>query len=177
MSAAVALAPVLLDEAPQLEAAYKLQTSKGWALVVDDSPDIAEMLAAVLRHAGYDVSTAYSAQDALSAAFAQHFDLVVSDIGMPGMNGYELARALRETPEYGSVPMVAVTGFAMYGDRDRAIEAGFNDHLSKPIDPVRLTRGWTYHRRPQPQPCCTRGSILWLLRESYFAHEVGEARV
>src|SRR5215213_9402376 len=135
MSVAVALAP-LLNEAPQLEAAYKLQTSKGWALVVDDSPDIAEMLAAVLRHAGYNVTTAYSAPDALTAAFAQHFDVVVSDIGMPDMNGYELARTLRASPEYESVPMVAVTGFAMYDDRGQALEAGFNDHLCKPIDPV-----------------------------------------
>ena len=139
MSAAVAPA-LSLDETPQLEAAYKLRTSKGLALVVDDSPDIAEMLAAVLRHAGYDVSTAYSAQDALALAFATHFDLIVSDIGMPGMNGYELARALRAAPEYWSVPMVAVTGFAMYGDRGRALEAGFNDHLCKPVDPVSLTR-------------------------------------
>jgi CheY-like chemotaxis protein len=98
------------------------------------------MLAAVLRHAGYDASVAHSAAEALAAALTHHFDLVISDIGMPGMNGYELARALRATPEYGSVPMVAVTGFAMYDDRDRAIEAGFNDHLSKPIDPVSLTR-------------------------------------
>jgi CheY-like chemotaxis protein len=139
MSAAVAPAPSL-DETTQPEAAFKLQTSKGLALVVDDNPDIAEMLAAVLRHAGYDASTAYSAQDALAAAFAQHFDLVVSDIGMPGMNGYELARALRAAPGYESVPLVAVTGFAMYDDRDRAIEAGFNYHLSKPVDPVSLTR-------------------------------------
>ncbi len=51
-----------------------------------------------------------------------------------------MARTLRATPEYGSVPMVAVTGFAMYGDRGRALEAGFNDHLSKPVDPARLTR-------------------------------------
>ena len=138
-AAAVAFAPAR-SEAPQPEASYNLQTSKGLALVVDDSPDIANMLAAVLRHAGYDVTTAYSAQDALTAAFARHFDVIVSDIGMPGMTGYELARALRATPEYASVPMVAVTGFAMYGDRERALEAGFDDHLSKPVDPGDLRR-------------------------------------
>ena len=110
------------------------------ALVVDDDPDITDMLAAVPRHAGYTVSTAHSAPDALTTALSKHFDVIVSDIGMPGMTGYELARALRETPEYASVPMVAVTGFAMYGDRDRALEAGFNDHLSKPIDPGTLRR-------------------------------------
>lgn len=138
-AAAVAFAPAR-HESPQLVAAFELRTSKGRALVVDDSLDIAEMLAAMLRHAGYDATTAYSAQDALTAAFSQHFDVIVSDIGMPGMNGYELARALRAAPEYQSVPMVAVTGFAMYDDRDRALEAGFNHHLSKPVDPTALMR-------------------------------------
>jgi CheY-like chemotaxis protein len=96
------------------------------------------MLAAVLRLSGYDVSTAYSATGALDVARERRFDLVISDIGMPGMNGYELARLLRALPEYVSVPMVAVTGFAMYDDRDRALEAGFNTHLSKPINPSEL---------------------------------------
>lgn len=129
-----------LVETPQPEHALKPRTARRHALVVDDNPDITAMLAAVLRHAGYDVSTAHSAQDALEAALAKHFDALVSDIGMPGMNGYELARALRALPEYGAVPMVAVTGFAMYDDRDRAIEAGFDAHLSKPINPWDLTR-------------------------------------
>jgi CheY-like chemotaxis protein len=139
MSAAVALAPAL-EETPQPEPVFKPQLSKGRALVVDDNEDIADMLAAVLRQAGYNVSTAYSGPAALAEAFAGHFDIIVSDIGMPEMNGYELARALRAMPDYSSVPMVAVTGYAMYDDRDRALEAGFNDHLSKPIDPVNLTR-------------------------------------
>jgi CheY-like chemotaxis protein len=136
---AQAVAPVLA-ETPQPEYALNPRTVRRHALVVDDSPDIAAMLAAVLRHAGYEVSTAHSAQDALEAALAKHFDAVVSDIGMPGMNGYELARALRAVPEYGATPMVAVTGFAMYDDRDRALEAGFDAHLSKPINPWDLTR-------------------------------------
>jgi CheY-like chemotaxis protein len=139
MSAQAAVAPALA-EAPQIEPEYKLQESRGLALVVDDNPDITDMLAAVLRHAGYTVSTAYSAPDALDAALARHFDVVVSDIGMPGMNGYELAQALRAVPEYHSTRMVAVTGVAMYDDRDRALEAGFNTHLSKPIDPTALTQ-------------------------------------
>ena len=134
---AFALAPA---ETPQPEHALKARTARHHALVVDDSPDITDMLAAVLRHAGYEVSTANSAQDALEAALAQRFDVVVSDIGMPGMNGYELARALRALPEYSAVPMVAVTGFAMYDDRDRALDAGFNTHLSKPISPWDLTQ-------------------------------------
>jgi CheY-like chemotaxis protein len=135
--AAVALAP---DEVLQPEPALKLLTARRHALVVDDNPDITAMLSAVLRHAGYDVSTAHSAPDALAVALAKQFDVVISDIGMPGMNGYELARALREVPEYSATPMVAVTGYAMYDDRDRAMEAGFDTHLSKPIDPVDLTQ-------------------------------------
>ena len=139
MSAQAAVAPALAG-ATQVEPEYKLQECRGLALVVDDNPDITEMLAAVLRHAGYTVSTAYSAPDALDAALARHFDLVVSDIGMPGMNGHELARVLRAMPEYRSIPMVAVTGFDMYDDRQRSAEAGFNAHLRKPIDPAALTR-------------------------------------
>jgi len=139
MSAQAAVAPARAG-ATQVEPEYKLQECRGLALVVDDNPDITEMLAAVLRHAGYTVSTAYSAPDALDAALARHFDLVVSDIGMPGMNGHELARVLRAMPEYRSIPMVAVTGFDMYDDRQRSAEAGFNAHLRKPIDPAALTR-------------------------------------
>jgi two-component system CheB/CheR fusion protein len=73
-------------------------------------------------------------------ALARHFDVVVSDIGMPGMTGHELARALRAVPEYHSIPMVAVTGFDMYDDRERSAEAGFSAHLSKPINPLALTQ-------------------------------------
>ena len=139
MSAQVALAPAFA-EAPQVEPEFKLQECRGMALVVDDNPDITDMLAAVLRHAGYTVSAAHSAPDALNIALAKHFDVVVSDIAMPGMTGHELAQVLRAMPEYRSIPMVAVTGFDMYDDHDRSIEAGFDFHLSKPIDPVALTR-------------------------------------
>lgn len=129
-----------LAGAVQIEPEYKLQESTGLALVVDDNPDIAEMLAVFLRHAGYTVSTAYSASDALDAALARHFDVVVSDIGMPGMTGHELAQVLRAMPEYRSIPMVAVTGFDVYDDRERSLAAGFSAHLRKPIDPSALTR-------------------------------------
>jgi two-component system CheB/CheR fusion protein len=108
------------------------------ALVVDDAPDVVEMLAMLLRHSGYTVTTASSAPDALTAAQEGLFDVVVSDIGMPGMNGYELAEALRALPDYVGVPMVALTGFSMYADRERALASGFNAFLTKPIDPTAL---------------------------------------
>jgi CheY-like chemotaxis protein len=108
------------------------------ALVVDDSPDVTEMLATMMRHAGYEVATALSAPEAFAAARRERFDVVVSDIGMPGMNGYQLAEALRALPEYAHVPLVAVTGFTMYGDRERAHASGFDGFLTKPIIPSDL---------------------------------------
>jgi CheY-like chemotaxis protein len=138
MSAQAAVAQALV-ETPQTEPEFKVQECLGTALVVDDNPDITDLLAAVLRHAGYTVSSAHSAPDALTLALTRHFDVVVSDIGMPGMTGHELARTLRAMPEYRSIPLVAVTGFDMYDDRERSAEAGFSAHLSKPIDPLALT--------------------------------------
>jgi len=108
------------------------------ALVVDDVADVTEMISLFLGHAGFKVVTAESAAQALTLARTEVFDVVVSDIGMPLMNGYELAEALRELPDYQEVPMIAVTGFSMYDDRERALQSGFNAHLIKPIDPSAL---------------------------------------
>jgi CheY-like chemotaxis protein len=139
MSAHAAVAPAFA-ETQQIEPEFKTQECLGLALVVDDNPDITGLLAAVLRHAGYTVSSAHSAPAALTMALARHFDVVVSDIGMPGMTGHELARALRALPQYHAIPLVAVTGFDMYDDEERSAEAGFSAHLSKPIDPLALTQ-------------------------------------
>lgn len=108
------------------------------ALVVDDAPDVTEMLALFLQHAGYETVMAFSAFAALDAARTEQFDVVVSDIGMPGMNGYQLAEALRNLPEYNTIPMIAVTGFSAFDDRGRALKSGFNAHLTKPINPATL---------------------------------------
>lgn len=112
--------------------------AKPLALVVDDVADVTDMLSVFLSHAGYEVVTADCASAALAAAQSRHFDVIVSDIGMPVMNGYELAQALRAMPEYGAVPMIAVTGFSMYDDRERSLQCGFNAHLTKPIDLANL---------------------------------------
>jgi CheY-like chemotaxis protein len=111
---------------------------RGAVLVVDDVPDVTEMIELLLKHAGYDVSTAESAQDALHLARVNNYDLVISDIGMPEMNGYELAAALRELAAYNKTPLIAVTGYSEYDDRGRAVRAGFNVHLTKPIEPTQL---------------------------------------
>lgn len=107
-------------------------------LVVDDVNDVTEMISLFLKHAGYEVSTADSARAALHLAGERAFDLIISDIGMPSMNGYELAEALRRMPDYGEVPLIAVTGYTEYDDRGRSLRAGFNAHMTKPIDPTQL---------------------------------------
>ena len=107
-------------------------------LIVDDAPDVTEMIALMMSYAGYRVATAFSAAEALDAARTERFDAVISDIGMPGMSGYQLAEALRALPAYRSTPLIAVTGFTMYEDRQRALSAGFDDFLNKPISPGAL---------------------------------------
>jgi CheY-like chemotaxis protein len=109
--------------------------AKPRALVVDDAPDVTEMLSFLLRYAGYEVVAAYSGAQALQAARAESFDVVVSDIGMPGMSGYELAEQLRAIEDYRRTPLIAVTGFSMYDDRDRALAAGFDAFVNKPVNP------------------------------------------
>ena len=118
------------DKAP----AGNLQDHRS-ALVVDDVSDVTEMLSVLLTHAGYDVTAASSAAGAIELASNKSFDIVISDIGMPEMNGYELAKALRALPGYQDVPLVAVTGYSMFDDRSRSLTAGFNEHVTKPIDP------------------------------------------
>jgi CheY-like chemotaxis protein len=105
------------------------------ALVVDDVSDVTDMLSVLLTHAGYNVTCASTAPEAIALAREQHFDVIISDIGMPEMNGYELAQALRSLPGYETVPMVAVTGYSMFDDRSSSLSAGFNEHVTKPIDP------------------------------------------
>jgi CheY-like chemotaxis protein len=117
------------------QASLRESGNKGEALVVDDVADVTEMLSVLLTHAGYEVVTAGGAREALALAREHQFDVIISDIGMPEMNGYELATALRTLPGYERIPLVAVTGYSMFDDRNRSLRAGFNEHVTKPIDP------------------------------------------
>jgi CheY-like chemotaxis protein len=126
------------DLAPGSEKTDRELRNRRTALVVDDVADVTEMLAVVLTHAGYQVVTAGSAPAALKAARERQFDVIISDIGMPDMNGYQLAREVRLLPGYETVPMVAVTGYSMFDDKERSTNAGFTAHMTKPIDPRAL---------------------------------------
>ena len=107
-------------------------------LIVDDSEDITKMLEILLRKVGYDVVAVSSAMQALEVAQGEQFNLVIADIGMPGLSGYDLAAQLRALPEYNDVPMIAITGFAEYHDKQQVLHAGFNEYLKKPFDPQTL---------------------------------------
>src|SRR5262249_35516106 len=110
-------------------------------LVVDDEADVREMLHLVLSQAGADAQTASSAQEALRALDERPPDVLISDIGMPGVDGYALIQQVRARPaeQGGQVPAVALTAHARAEDRTRALEAGFQMHIPKPVDPTELT--------------------------------------
>jgi CheY-like chemotaxis protein len=102
-------------------------------LVVDDNADAADSLALLLQVRGDDVRIAYDGPEALEAERAFHTAVVLLDIGMPGMSGYEVARRMREVRGAG-VLIVAITGWGQDEDRARAREAGFDHHFTKPVD-------------------------------------------
>jgi signal transduction histidine kinase/CheY-like chemotaxis protein len=104
-------------------------------LVVDDNADAALMLTLLLRARGHEVRAAHSGPAALEAAVAFRPEAVVLDIGLPGMDGYEVARRLRTLPELAGALLVALTGYAQEEDRRRARAAGFNQYLIKPVEP------------------------------------------
>ncbi|HET9316665.1 MAG TPA: response regulator [Vicinamibacteria bacterium] len=111
-------------------------------LVVDDDTDTRELFAAVLTTGGASVSTASSASEALALLAGRPVDVVLSDIAMPGGDGYWLVRQIRALPDapVNAVPVVAVTAFGRDHSRSRALAAGFADHLQKPADPTLLCR-------------------------------------
>jgi signal transduction histidine kinase/CheY-like chemotaxis protein len=110
------------------------------ALVVDDEPDAREMIARILQLCGASVATAASAEEAWRAFRERTPSVVVSDVAMPGEDGYSLVRRLRQLPaaEGGAVPAVALTALAGPEDRRRALQAGFQIHVAKPVDPEEL---------------------------------------
>ncbi len=109
-------------------------------LIVDDNVDAADSLAMLLELDGHSVSTVYSAAAALEAVARLAPDMLFLDIGLPVMDGYEVARRLRSQAASAGLHMVAVTGYGQKEDRERALASGFDDHLVKPVTPESLER-------------------------------------
>jgi CheY-like chemotaxis protein len=103
-------------------------------LVVDDNVDSTRSLALLLELSGHQVRTAHDGPTALEAARGFRPTVALLDIGLPGMNGYELAKKMREKPVHKNVMLVAVTGYGQNADRQRSKEAGFDYHLVKPVN-------------------------------------------
>jgi CheY-like chemotaxis protein len=102
--------------------------------VVDDNRDAADSLGALFEMENFDVSTAYDGYAAVAAATQQQPDMIVMDLGMPGMDGYEAARLIRQQPGGETIQLVALTGWGQTDARRRTLDAGFDQHLIKPVD-------------------------------------------
>ena len=109
-------------------------------LVVDDNDDAAELLALMLAQAGYSTQVAHDGPSALAAVESWHPEIVILDIGLPGMSGYDVARALRNEGGAADLSLVALTGWGTERDKRDAVEAGFDAHLTKPVDARDLQR-------------------------------------
>jgi PAS domain S-box-containing protein len=109
-------------------------------LVVDDLRDSAESMAMILGKMGHETCTAYDGLDAIQAAAAFQPDVVLLDVGLPKMNGYDVARHIREQPWGGDVGLVALTGWGQEEDKRRSFEAGFDHHLTKPVEAAALEK-------------------------------------
>jgi CheY-like chemotaxis protein len=107
-------------------------------LIADDNRDAAESLSLLLELSGHEVRVAHLGETALSLAQAFRPDVALLDIGMPDLSGYEVARALRQEPWATHLQLIALTGWGQDHDRRAAMEAGFDHHLTKPVDPDQL---------------------------------------
>ena len=107
-------------------------------LVIDDNADAGDSVALLLRCLGHRAVVARSGEAGLAAALATRPDAILLDIGMPGLDGYEVASRLRARGDFEDVLIIAITGFGTESDRRRSREAGFDHHLVKPCDPEKL---------------------------------------
>ncbi|HWN40640.1 MAG TPA: ATP-binding protein [Thermoanaerobaculia bacterium] len=127
------------EEAPADDAQDEVRGASGRRiLVADDNRDSAESLGMLLELAGHQVRLAYDGQEALDAAGEFLPEVLLLDIGLPRMDGYQVAARLRQDPRHDGMLLVAVTGYGTESDRDRGRAAGFDHHLVKPVDPVAL---------------------------------------
>ena len=107
-------------------------------LVIEDNHDAADSLRMLLELDGHEVMVAYNGLAGIQAATACRPDVVLCDIGLPGLDGYGVVHALRHNPETATLRIIAVTAYSQDSDRRRSREAGFDLHLTKPVDPYEL---------------------------------------
>jgi two-component system, sensor histidine kinase len=113
-------------------------TSTKRVLVIEDNVDVADMLSEYLQQIGHAVIQAHDGRAGLDAAIRHQPEVIVCDLGLPGLDGYEIARSLRQMPQFRSSLLIAVSGYGDRVDRDKARTAGFSHHMTKPADPAEL---------------------------------------
>lgn len=121
---------------------------KASILLIEDNEQNRYLSTYLLEQDGHTVVHATNGPTGLDLAAREHFDLIVLDIQLPGMDGYDVARALRVLPATTTVPIIAVTSYAMAGDREKALAAGCSHYIEKPIDPATFADEVLRHRRP-----------------------------
>ncbi len=116
-------------------------------LMIEDNEQNRYLATFLLEKSGHAVVHAANGPAGLDLAVRVSFDLILLDIQLPGMDGYDVARALRDIPVLNSVPIIAVTSYAMAGDREKALAAGCNHYIEKPINPETFVAEVTRHMR------------------------------
>jgi CheY-like chemotaxis protein len=117
-------------------------------VVIEDNPDIRETLQMLMNIWGHDVTMAGDGRSGIDLVLRQRPDVALIDVGLPGMNGYEVARAIRRAMPNDTIRLVAVTGYGQSADREEAMHAGFDAHVLKPIEPETLERLLAEGRTP-----------------------------
>jgi CheY-like chemotaxis protein len=102
-------------------------------LIIEDIPDLADIMSELLFHLGHEVIVALNGPDGIKKANSYHPDVLISDIGLPEMNGYEVAEALRNNEKLSDIYLIALSGYAQPEDIERSRKTGFRNHLAKPV--------------------------------------------
>jgi CheY-like chemotaxis protein len=132
--------PLLLAGTSGRELAPVARGAARRILVVDDNEDAANTLAMILKLDGHEVETAFSGHEALERAAGYAPEVMLLDIGLPGLDGYEVAQRIRAQPRFRDLRLIAITGYGQNADRLRTQEAGFAGHLVKPVEFAELKR-------------------------------------
>ena len=109
-------------------------------LIIDDDDNNFVLIADLLRHSGYETIQAMTGKEGVRLAIEEQPDFVLLDIQLPDIDGYEVLDRIRRSPLAGGLPIIAMTSYAMSGDRERLLPAGCNGYIEKPIDPMRVIR-------------------------------------
>ena len=118
-------------------------------LAVDDNQDAVDILARTLQLKGHEVQTAYDGVEAVDVAARFKPDIVLLDIGLPRLSGYDVARRIRQLPDGKSTILIAITGWGQEEDRRQSQQSGFDMHLVKPVDPDRAARSCSRSSKPR----------------------------